>query len=205
MYKQIELPYSFDALEPYIDKITMETHYTKHHAAYTKNLNSITEKAGLINVDIVTLLSSLNGIPDEAVMVGIRNNGGGFYNHNLYFGAIGPNGGGEPGGMLAGAINQSFGSFGVFAEKISVLATGQFGSGWAWLSVKMDTSLALSASANQDNPLMENRGLIPILAIDVWEHAYYLKYRNLRADYVKAFFNVINWKAVEDNYKNAIS
>ena len=204
MYKQIVLPYSFDALEPYIDALTVEIHYTKHHAIYTKNLNEAAEKAGVAGTDIVVLLSSLNSVSDEDLRTAIRNNGGGYYNHNLYFSTIGPNAGGRPGGLLAGAINQSFGSFEAFSNKISTLAMGQFGSGWAWLSVKPCGSLVVSASANQDNPIMEGNGLIPILAIDVWEHAYYLKYKNLRADYVKAFFNIINWNMVEDNYRIAI-
>ena len=204
MFKQIVLPYSFDALEPYIDALTMEIHYTKHHAAYTKNLNDIAERAGVADVDIVELLSSLDNIPDDATRVDIRNNGGGFYNHNLYFAGLGPNGGGEPTGLLAGAINQSFGDFNTFKEKISALAVGQFGSGWAWLSVKPDNGLVVSASPNQDNPLMENAGLTPIFGIDVWEHAYYLQYKNLRADYVKALFNVIDWNVIGEKYRAAV-
>lgn len=200
MYTQYKLPYSYDALEPHIDAATMETHSSKHHAAYTKNLNDAAEKAG-IGMDIRELLSSLDDIPDIALRQAIRNNGGGYYNHNLYFSTIGPNGGGEPAGAFAKLLEKEFGSFSAFQEKLSGLAVGRFGSGWAWLSANRDGRLLLSSSPNQDNPLMEGSGYTPILGIDVWEHAYYLKYRNLRADYVKAFYNVIDWKAVADHYE----
>lgn len=200
MYKQYELPYSYDALEPYIDALTMETHYSKHHATYTKNLNDAVRMVG-INKDIQELLSSLEDIEDRTLRQSIRNNGGGYYNHNIYFSTIGPNGGGEPEGAFARVLDDQFGSFSLFQEKLSGLAIGQFGSGWAWLSAGCDGSLMLSSSPNQDNPLMENSGYVPILGVDVWEHAYYLKYKNLRADYVKAFYNVIDWKAVADNYE----
>ena len=203
MYNQIKLPYAYDALEPYIDALTMETHYSKHHATYAKNLNDAAQKAGVADREIADLLSHLDSIEDEGLRRAIRNTGGGFYNHNLYFGTMSPEGGGEPAGAFGDLLNQSFGSFSAFQEKISALAVGQFGSGWAWLSADPDGKLSLSASANQDNPLMEGHGLTPILAIDVWEHAYYLKYKNLRPDYVKAFFHVIDWKAVADNYDQA--
>ena len=200
MYTQIKLPYAFDALEPSIDALTMETHYTKHHAAYTKNLNDAAEKAGVADRDIVSLLSGLNSIADEGLRKAIRNNGGGFYNHNLYFGTMSPSGGGQPGGALANAIDRDFGGFDILKEKLSALAAGQFGSGWGWLSADKSGKLVLSSSPNQDNPLMEGGGLTPILGIDVWEHAYYLHYKNLRADYIKAFFNVVDWAAVAANY-----
>lgn len=200
MYSQYKLPYSYDALEPYIDALTMETHYSKHHAAYTKNLNDAVEKAGA-SKEIKELLSSLEDIPDATLRKAIRNNGGGFYNHNLYFSTIGPNGGGEPAGAFAKLLEHEFGSFSAFQEGLSGLAVGQFGSGWAWLSADRDGRLKLSSSPNQDNPLMEDAGYVPILGIDVWEHAYYLKYKNLRADYVKAFYSVIDWKSVADNYE----
>ena len=200
MYSQIKLSYAFDALEPHIDALTMETHYTKHHAAYTKNLNDAAEKAGVADRDIVSLLSNLNSIADEGLRKAIRNNGGGFYNHNLYFGTMSPSGGGQPSGALAKAIDRDFGSFDAFREKLSALAAGQFGSGWGWLSADKSGKLVLSSSPNQDNPLMEGGGLTPILGIDVWEHAYYLHYKNLRADYIKAFFNVVDWAAVAANY-----
>lgn len=202
MYTQYKLPYSYDALEPHIDALTMETHYSKHHATYTKNLNDAVQKAG-IDKDIEVLLASLDSISDEALRRAIRNNGGGYYNHNLYFSTIGPNGGGEPAGAFGKLLDNEFGGFSSFQDKLSALAVGQFGSGWAWLSVGSDGGLKLSSSPNQDNPLMEGAGSIPILGIDVWEHAYYLKYKNVRADYVKAFYNVIDWKAVADNYERA--
>lgn len=200
MYKQYDLPYAYDALEPHIDAVTMETHHSKHHAAYTKNLNDAVEKAG-VNQDISDLLASLNEIADPALRQAIRNNGGGFYNHNLYFSTIGPKGGGEPTGELAQQIAQQFGSFAALQEKLNVLALGQFGSGWAWLSANAAGQLQLSSSPNQDNPLMEGNGFVPIMGIDVWEHAYYLKYKNLRADYVKAFYNTILWDEVAANYE----
>lgn len=204
MYQQIQLPYAYDALEPHIDALTMETHYTKHHAAYTKNLNEAAEKAGVASQDIVALLSNLDQVQDEALRRTIRNNGGGFYNHNLYFATMAPNAGGEPGGTLAAAIKAQLGGFEDFKNEIARLGGAQFGSSWAWLSAKKDGTLALSSTPNQDNPLMDHKGFTPILGIDVWEHAYYLKYKNLRPDYIKAFFNVINWKAVEENYERAL-
>ena len=180
MYKQYQLPYDYEALEPHIDALTMETHYSKHHAAYTKNLNDAAEKAGVAGRDITELLANLDSIADSGLRKAIRNNGGGYYNHNLYFSTISPDGGGEPEGALA---------------------LGQFGSGWAWLSAAAGGKLLLSASPNQDNPIIEGSSFMPILGIDVWEHAYYLKYKNLRADYVQAFYNVIDWKAVAANYE----
>lgn len=201
MFTQYKLPYEYQALEPHIDALTMETHYSKHHAAYTKNLNGAAEKAGVLHRDISELLVSLSSIPDEGLRKAIRNNGGGFYNHNLYFSTMSPNGGGEPDGAFGGLLDKSFGSFTAFQEKFSALAAGQFGSGWAWLSADGQGTLQLSSSPNQDNPLMEGGGFVPILGIDVWEHAYYLKYKNLRADYIKAFYNLIDWKAVAENYE----
>ena len=155
MFNQIQLPYAYDALEPHIDALTMETHYSKHHAAYTKNLNDAALKAGVADKDISLLLSSLDQISDETLRKAIRNNGGGFYNHNLYFGTMSPNGGGEPEGDLKAALDQAFGSFSDFKDKLSGLAAGQFGSGWGWLSSDRDGKLILSSSPNQDNPLME--------------------------------------------------
>ena len=204
MFNQIQLPYAYDALEPHIDALTMETHYSKHHAAYTKNLNDAALKAGVADKDISLLLSSLDQISDEALRKAIRNNGGGFYNHNLYFGTMSPNGGGEPDGDLKAALDQAFGSFSDFKDKLSGLAAGQFGSGWGWLSSDRNGKLILSSSPNQDNPLMEGNGHVPLLGIDVWEHAYYLKYKNLRADYIKAFFEVVDWNAVAANYANVL-
>lgn len=183
----------------------MEIHYSKHHAAYTKNLNDAAQKAGVSDKEIGVLLSSLDSVSDEGLRKAIRNNGGGFYNHNLYFGTMSPSGGGQPGGAFGGVLEKAFGSFSAFQEELSRLAAGQFGSGWGWLSAGRDGKLVLSSSANQDNPKMEGGGLTPILSIDVWEHAYYLKYRNLRADYIRAFFNVVDWKAVADNYDRVVS
>ena len=200
MFTQYTLPYAYDALEDHIDALTMETHYSKHHAAYTKNLNDAVQKVGT-DKKIEALLASLDEITDPALRQTIRNNGGGFYNHNLYFSTIGPNGSKEPSGAFANLLKAEFGSFADFQAKLSALALGQFGSGWAWLSANKDGKLALSSTPNQDNPLMDKNGYTPILGIDVWEHAYYLKYKNLRGEYVKAFFNVINWDEVAKNFE----
>ena len=205
MFTQYQLPYSNDALEPTIDTLTVETHHGKHHATYTATLNTLAEQAGVADMEITELLANLDKIEDPALRTAIRNNGGGFYNHNLYFSTISPNGGGQPEGILADKINEAFGSFEAFQEKITALALGQFGSGWAWLSVTPAGALVLSNSPNQDNPISLGTGNTPIFTIDVWEHAYYLKYKNLRPAYVKAFFDVVDWKAVEENYKAAIS
>jgi len=207
MFKQVELSYNFNALEPHIDELTMVTHYTKHHAAYTNNLNAAVEKAPeLANKSIEEILSNLEGISDQSIKAAIRNNGGGYYNHNLYFTTMSPNGGGNPTGELAARIDKDFGGLDSLKEKLSAAGATRFGSGWAWLSTNKAGELKVSSSPNQDNPLMENNGeWMPILGIDVWEHAYYLKYKNLRADYIKAFFEVVDWSAVNENYKNAIS
>ena len=204
MFKQYQLPYAYDALEPVIDALTMETHHSKHHATYTATLNTLAEKAGVQDQEITSLLANLDQIEDPALRNGIRNNGGGFYNHNLYFQIMGPNAGGEPTGALKEKMDAAFGSYDAFVEKISALATGQFGSGWAWMSVTPDGDLVLSNSANQDNPISLGTGNKPIFALDVWEHAYYLKYKNLRAAYVKEFFNVVDWNAVNALYEAAI-
>ena len=203
MFNQIQLSYAYDALEPHIDALTMETHYSKHHAAYTKNLNDAAQKAGLEDKEITSILSSLESISDEALRKAIRNNGGGFYNHNLYFGTLSPDGGGDPDGALLKQIAADFGSIDALKEKATAAAIGRFGSGWAWLSTDASGKLSVSSSPNQDNPLMEGKGLAPILGIDVWEHAYYLKYKNLRADYVKAFWNVVDWTVVAKLYDAA--
>lgn len=208
MFEQIKLPYAFDALEPHIDTETMQIHYGKHHATYTKNLNDLTAKAGIQDKPIEAILTKWKQKSvGKSDAMGIRNNAGGFYNHNMYFLHMSPQGGGEPEGELAKAITQTFGSFSDFKQKISAAAAGQFGSGWGWLSSDSTGQLSVSASPNQDNPMLETEGLLtPILGIDVWEHAYYLKYRNVRADYIEAFFNVVDWKVVAENYsrvKNA--
>ncbi len=206
MFKQIELSYDFSALEPHIDETTMITHYTKHHATYTNNLNAAVEKAPeLAGTSIEDILRNLSQVKDPAVRTAIQNNGGGYYNHNLYFGTISPNGGGEPQGELAAQILKTFGGVEPLKEKLTAAAIGRFGSGWAWLSADASGALKVSSSPNQDNPFEEDGGFTPILAIDVWEHAYYLKYKNLRADYVKAFWNVLDWKEVAKRYTEAKS
>ncbi|MGI6005488.1 MAG: superoxide dismutase [Christensenellales bacterium] len=203
MFEQIKLAYGFDALQPYIDALTMETHYTKHHAAYAKNLNDAAEKAGIVGKPIEEVLAQWKKSVPEDVKTAVRNNGGGLYNHNLYFGHLSPDGGGEPTGLLAEKINETFSGFDAFKDRISAAAMGQFGSGWAWLATNAGGELQIMASPNQDNPLLETEGVWqPIFGIDVWEHAYYLKYRNLRADYVKALFEVVDWNKVAENYEN---
>lgn len=205
MFKQVDLKYDFNALEPHIDELTMVTHYTKHHATYTNNLNAALEKSPeLAGKSIEEIFLSLSDIADEAQKNALRNNGGGFYNHNLYFSSLSPKGGGEPDGELAEQIRKDFGSFDALKEKLSQAAASRFGSGWAWLSADKNGALQVSSSPNQDNPIMETKGeWIPILGIDVWEHAYYLKYKNLRVDYIKSFFDIIDWKEVASNYKKA--
>jgi Fe-Mn family superoxide dismutase len=201
MFKQIELNYNFNALEPYIDELTMNTHYSKHHAAYTNNLNGAIEKLPeLKDSSIEDVLRRLSDISDEALRTAVRNNGGGYYNHNLYFASLRPGGSRKPSDDLAERKNKDFGSLEALKEKLTSAAIGRFGSGWAWLSANKNGELQVSSSPNQDNPLMDNKGWTPILGIDVWEHAYYLKYKNLRGDYVNAFFEVLNWDEVAANY-----
>ena len=204
MFEQYKLPYSFNALEPVLDAATVETHWGKHHAAYTKNFNDFVSKAGLEGESIEEILSGLDSVTDSAIRNELKNNGGGFYNHNLYFKQLSPDGKRKPEGLLAEKINSTFGSFEAFKEKISSLALTQFGSGWAWLSVSKDGSLVLSQSLNQDNPIYLGTGNTPVFCIDVWEHAYYLKYRNLRADYIEAIFNIVDWSVVEELYSEAV-
>ncbi|MFV0254752.1 MAG: superoxide dismutase [Erysipelotrichaceae bacterium] len=202
MFKQVELKYNYSDLEPKIDALTMETHYSKHHAAYTNYLNNLVVQAGLENKTIEEIFSSLADI-DSNIRAGIKNNGGGFYNHNLYFSTISA----QPKAIsdkFAKVIEDNFGSLAEMLEQLAKVSAGQFGSGWGWLSVDKSGKLVISATANQDNPLMENKGLTPILAVDVWEHAYYLKYKNLRADYIKAYFDLIDWEVVEIHYNNVV-
>lgn len=195
------LPYAFDALEPHIDARTMEIHHDKHHAAYTTNLNKALEgHADLANKSIEDLLGNLNAVP-EGIRTAVRNNGGGFANHNLFWEIMSPNGGGSPSGALGSAIDNAFGSFDAFKEKFNNAAATRFGSGWAWLYVDGSGSLVVGSTPNQDTPLME--GGKPILGLDVWEHAYYLNYQNRRPDYVSAWWNVVNWEAVAANYAAA--
>lgn len=194
------LPYAHDALEPHIDGRTMEIHHGKHHAGYTANLNAAVSGTALEGQDIESILRGCD-MNNKA----LRNNGGGYYNHNLFWQVMGPNGGGAPQGALAEAIDQAFGSFDAFKEVFSQAAKTQFGSGWAWLCVQGDGTLEVCATANQDNPLMPGIGCggTPILGLDVWEHAYYLNYQNRRPDYVAAFFNVINWAEVAARFEAA--
>jgi Fe-Mn family superoxide dismutase len=194
------LPYAHDALEPHIDAKTMEIHHGKHHAGYTSKLNAAVEGSDLASKSIEDILANVS-----AAGAGVRNNGGGFYNHSLFWSIMSPNGGGNPSGELAEAINAAYGSFEKFKDAFSNAAATQFGSGWAWLSVKADGSVKVSSTANQDNPLMdvvEHKGT-PILGLDVWEHAYYLNYQNRRPDYIEAFFNVINWEEVARRFAAA--
>ena len=205
MFEQCKLAYAQDALEPVIDALTVETHHGKHHATYTKTLNELAEKAGVQNLSIEELLGSLDKVGDPALRTALRNNGGGFYNHNLYFETLSPKGGGTPTGDLADRINASFGDFEAMKEQMSKLALTQFGSGWSFLSTDKDGKLSVSNAPNQDNPISLDTGLIPIACIDVWEHAYYLKYKNLRADYVAAIWNIIDWTKVEEKFRAAVS
>jgi len=194
-----KLAYAFDALEPHIDARTMEIHYSKHHQAYTNNLNAAIEGTDLAGKSIEDILNNLD-LDNKAV----RNNGGGYFNHNLFWEVMAPNAGGTPSGDLAAAIDEAFGSFEAFKDAFSKAAATQFGSGWAWLCVK-NGKLEVCGTANQDNPLMPGIGCegTPILGLDVWEHAYYLNYQNRRPDYINAFFNVINWKVVAENFANS--
>lgn len=206
MFTQYSLPYGFGSLEPHIDELTMMTHYTKHHAGYTKNLNAAIEKSSdLAGASIDDILKDLGRITDPALRTTVRNNGGGYWNHNLYFSIMSPGGGGDPSGGLLDRIDKDFGSIDKLRETLSSLAASRFGSGWAWLSVDPTGKLIASSTPNQDNPLMEGGGLQPILGIDVWEHAYYLKYKNLRADYIKAFWHVVDFKTVARLYEAAVS
>lgn len=195
------LPYAHDALEPHIDARTMQIHHGKHHAAYTTNLNNALQgQDALASKSIEELLADLSSIPENIRMV-VRNNGGGYANHNLFWTIMGPNAGGAPTGELADAIQATFGSFEAFKETFAKAATTRFGSGWAWLQVNKDGSLSVTSTPNQDTPLME--GNTPILGLDVWEHAYYLNYQNRRPDYITAWWNVVNWNAVAANYAAA--
>lgn len=195
-----DLPYAFDALEPNIDATTMEIHHDRHHAGYTTKLNAAIEGTDLEGKSIEDILSGVS-----AHSTGVRNNGGGYYNHNLFWEVMSPNGGGAPTGAVGDAITSTFGSYDAFKEQFAAAAGSRFGSGWAWLIKKADGSIAITSTPNQDNPLMdvaEEQGT-PILGIDVWEHAYYLKYQNKRPAYVDAFFNVINWDKVNELYAAA--
>ncbi|WP_232468354.1 superoxide dismutase [Alkalitalea saponilacus] len=195
-----ELPYAFDALEPYIDAKTMEIHYDRHHRAYYNNFINAIKGTELENASLEFIFSQMSKLSAT-----IRNNGGGLYNHNLFWEVMAPGGQGEPSEELKNAINRTFGTMDAFKEKFNNAALTQFGSGWSWLLVKEDGSLAVSGTANQDNPLMDTEKVrgTPILGLDVWEHAYYLKYQNRRGDYVQNFWNVVNWDEVNRRYSKA--
>jgi Fe-Mn family superoxide dismutase len=193
------LPYDYGALEPYIDALTMEIHHNKHHQAYVDNLNKALENyPDLQNKTIEEIMRNLNAIP-EAIRTAVRNNGGGHINHSMFWLLMKKNGGGEPKGKIAQAINQKFGSFASFQNEFNTAAKSRFGSGWAWLVVNKTGDLTVESSANQDTPFSD--GKLPIFGIDVWEHAYYLKYQNRRPDYITAWWNVVNWETVYENYE----
>ncbi len=192
------LPYAHDALEPHIDATTMEIHHGKHHAGYVNNLNAALEKhPALQKASLEALLGNLASVPEE-IRTAVRNNGGGHFNHSLFWTVMSPSGGGEPTGELAAAIQAEFGSFADFKEAFGKAAATRFGSGWAWLSLTAWGKLVVSSSPNQDNPLMD--GMKPVLGLDVWEHAYYLNYQNRRPDYIGAWWNVVNWKQANANF-----
>jgi Fe-Mn family superoxide dismutase len=200
-YELPPLPYSNYALEPHIDAKTMEIHHDKHHAAYVTNVNkAIAGKGDLEKKSVEELISNLNAVPED-IRTAVRNNGGGHANHTLFWRSMTPKGGGAPTGKLAEDINATFGSFDAFKEKFEAAGLGRFGSGWAWLIVNKTGKLEVVSTANQDNPLME--GNKPVLGNDVWEHAYYLKHQNKRADYLKGWWNVVNWAEVAKNYDAA--
>lgn len=193
-----KLDYSYSALEPHIDALTMEIHHSKHHAAYTNNLNAALESTPAANLSIEELMATIS-----KHSIAVRNNGGGFYNHSLFWKLIGPDAGGKPSGELLQAIETNFGSFEAFKDEFSKAATTRFGSGWAWLVKQANGKLVVSSTPNQDNPLMdiaEVKGT-PILGLDVWEHAYYLKYQNRRPEYIQSFWNIVNWKEVAALFK----
>ncbi|MAO65285.1 MAG: superoxide dismutase [Balneola sp.] len=199
-YSLPELPYDYDALEPHIDARTMEIHHTKHHQGYTNKVNAALEGHDFADLDIEEVLRRIDEVPAEKKQA-VINSGGGYANHNLFWSILSPNGGGSPEGELADAINDTFGSLDEFKEEFNAAAGGRFGSGWAWLSVDGSGNLVVHSTPNQDSPLME--GYTPIMGIDVWEHAYYLNYQNRRPDYISAFWNVVNWDQVAENYKAA--
>ena len=200
-YTLPKLDYSYDALEPHIDARTMEIHYTKHHAAYMNNLNAALEKhPDLQGRSAEALVRDIDNIPQD-IRTAVRNHGGGYINHNLFWQVMAPGGAGQPSSGLMEALNGAFGSMDAFKEEFNKAAAGRFGSGWAWLVVDGPGRVAVISTANQDSPLMEGR--TPVLGLDVWEHAYYLKYQNRRPDYIQAFWNVVNWDEVNRRYEEA--
>ncbi|HCD53326.1 MAG TPA: superoxide dismutase, partial [Balneolaceae bacterium] len=199
-YTLPELPYAYDALEPHFDARTMEIHHTKHHQGYTNKVNAALEGTDMEGKEIEEVLSNIDSLPADKQQA-VINNGGGFANHSLFWTVLSPNGGGEPTGELAEAINKKFGSFEAFKDAFSTAAATQFGSGWGWLVVDGNGELMVTSTANQNSPIMD--GLTPILGLDVWEHAYYLHYQNRRPDYISAFWNVVNWDKVAEYYSEA--
>jgi Fe-Mn family superoxide dismutase len=196
------LPYPANALEPHIDARTMEIHHDKHHGAYVTNLNKALESApALQDRSVEWLVANLNQVP-ENIRTAVRNNGGGHVNHSMFWQIMGPRGGGQPAGELAQAIQSALGGFDTFVEKFNAAGVGRFGSGWAWLSIDSGGKLVVHSTANQDNPLMD--GMRPVMGCDVWEHAYYLLYQNRRADYLKAWWSVVNWDEVARRYAAAL-
>ncbi len=200
-FKTPELPYAYNALEPYIDEQTMRIHHDKHHEGYVSKLNAAVQGTEYENWDIVRIVRELNSLP-EKIRTAVRNNGGGHMNHSLFWPMMAPKAGGTPSGEIASAINSAFGSFDKFKELFSDAAATRFGSGWAWLVVNKSGTLEVQSTPNQDSPYTDGR--TPILGIDVWEHAYYLKYQNKRPEYISNFFNVINWNQVTQNLKAAV-
>ena len=200
-YELPPLTYPFNALEPHIDAKTMEIHHDKHHQAYITNANNaLKDHPDLASKPVDELIANLSAVP-ESIRTAVRNNGGGHSNHSFFWKIMGPHGGGQPKGKLAEAINSTFGSFDQFKEKLNAAGAGRFGSGWAWLVVNKERKLEVTSTPNQDSPIME--GLKPVLGVDVWEHSYYLLYQNRRPDYLKAWWNVVNWDQVEKNYEAA--
>lgn len=199
-YTLPDLPYAYDALEPHIDARTMEIHHTKHHNTYVTKLNAAIEGHELAQLSVEELLKKIDEVPSDKRQA-VINNGGGHANHSMFWKILSPNGGGEPSGDIGQEISNTFGSFDKFKEEFTNAALGRFGSGWAWLVVNKNGDLVVTSTLNQDSPLMD--GNTPILGLDVWEHAYYLKYQNRRPDYVSAFWNVVSWDKVEENLKSA--
>ena len=200
-YQLPKLNYTYDALEPHMDARTVELHYTKHHQAYVSNLNKAIEGVGYLAPSCPReLISNLSQVPEE-IRTAVRNNGGGHVNHTFFWEVISPNGGEIPKGVIAGAIDQSFHSFESFKEAFTQAAMTHFASGWVWLCAKADRSLHICSTPNHDSPLMAENPMVPLLVLDLWEHAYYLKHQNRRADYIKAFWNIVNWEQVDKNYK----
>lgn len=199
-YELPELPYAYDALEPHIDKETMNIHHTKHHNTYVTNVNAALEgHADLASKSVEELIADLDAVPED-IRTAVRNNGGGHANHSLFWQLLSPNGGGAPSGALAEAIDSKFGSFDAFKERFAAAAKTRFGSGWAWLAVS-NGEVEVTSTPNQDSPIME--GKTPLLGLDVWEHAYYLNYQNRRPDYIEAFWNVVNWDEVSKRFEAA--